>query len=347
MIVARHRIVLRSSAIAVLAIMALFFTGAVANATDLSISVGAPGAVAVGDVVEVKAVLSLAGDPVEGAIVSLTNGASLAGFDGRLELDRQTTGPDGVAVFTYEQRASENGEMWVEYLGPEDSTLDPLVFTIGVQPGAEQQHRSEAGVSIPWLNGGWLVIVVIMLVWASIVYVAFQLVIVGHTPVGDERGDIVSAGLRSEDGTAAIAVLLAAASVITAVGMVIVFVRNPVTHSNLDEPAGYSRTPIAHIDDEFSYPGPGLADPTIAESSDLFEDGRLTYFQFGCAGCHGLTGDGGAVAPALLDEVDSESRFAADVREGPENMPGYPEGLLSDEELARIFAFLSGEVTGD
>jgi hypothetical protein len=347
MIVASHRIVLRSSAVAVLATLALLVTGAAAGASDASISVGAPGAVAVGDTVEVKAILSLAGDPVEGAVVSLTYGTSFAGFDGRVELDRQTTGQDGVAVFTYEQRASDNGEMWVEYLGPDESALDSLVFSIEVKPGAEQQYRSEAGVSIPWLNGGWLVIAVIMLVWAAIVYVAFQLVIVGRTPVGDEPGDNVSAGLRSEDGAAAIAVLLATASVITAVGMVIVFVRNPVTHSNLDEPAGYNRTPIAHIDDEFSYPGPGLADPTIADSGDLLEDGRLTYFQYGCAGCHGLTGDGGAVAPALLGEVDSESRFAADVREGPENMPGYPEGLLSDEELARIYAFLSGEVTGD
>ncbi len=346
MIAACHRIVLRSSAVAVVTVLVVFVMGAAANAADISLSVGAPGTVAVGDTVEVRATASSEGVPVEGAIVSLSYGAAFAGFDGRVELDRQTTGLDGVALLTYEQRAADNGEMWVEYLGPDESVLDSLVFTIGVQPGAEQQYRSEAGVSIPWLNGGWLVIVVIMLVWAAIVYVAFQLVIVGRTPVGDERGEVVSAGLRSEDGAAMISVLLATASVITAVGMVVVFVRNPVTHANLDEPAGYSRTPIAHIDDEFTYPGPGLADPTIAESGDLLEDGRLTYFQYGCAGCHGLGGNGGAVAPALVDEVDSQSRFAADVREGPENMPAYPESMLSDEELARIYSFLSGEVTG-
>ena len=341
MIAANHRIVLQSSVVGILTVLVMFVTGAAANAADISISVGAPATAAVGDTVEVKAVASLAGDPVEGAVVSLSYGASFAGLDGRVELDRRTTGQDGVAVLTYRQRAADNGEMWVEYLGPDEDTLEPLVFTIGVQPEPEQQYRSEAGVSIRWLNGGWLVIVVIMLVWASIIYVAFQLFIVGRNPGDGKPGNVVPASIRREDGAARVSVALLMVTVVTAVGMVIVFVRNPLTHANLDDPVGYNRTPIAYIGEEFTYLGPGLEDPAIADSGDVSEDGRLTYFRYGCAGCHGLVGDGGVVAPGLVDEIGSQSRFDTYVREVPENMPAYPTSVLTDAELVKIHAFLT------
>jgi mono/diheme cytochrome c family protein len=88
------------------------------------------------------------------------------------------------------------------------------------------------------------------------------------------------------------------------------------------------------------YLGPGLEDASVADSGDPSRDGRVTYFEYGCAGCHGLAGDGGAVAPELLGEVGSQGGFAEDVREGPDNMPGYAPEVLSDEQLAKIHAFL-------
>lgn len=338
MIRTTRRAALEISIISVLASLVLMIAGT-ASAAEISIAVGAPESVAVGEIVEVKAVLTSAGEPVDGGTVSLTYGASLAGFDGRVELDRETTGADGIALLTYEQRAADNDEMRVEYLDPEDTVASSFGFTIAVQAGAEQQHRSEAGVSIWWLNG-WIVIAVIMIVWGLIVYAAFQLVIVGRS-TGDEASEVpVAAGIRDETGSAWISVVLAVVTVITAVGMVIVFVRNPLTHTNLDDPGSYDRTPIARVGEDFPYLGPGLEDPSLADSGDPSRDGRVIYFEYGCAGCHGLAGDGGVVAPELLGEVGSQGGFAEDVREGPDNMPGYEPNVLSDERLAEIHSFL-------
>jgi Cytochrome C oxidase, cbb3-type, subunit III len=339
------------SVVAVLAVLVMMIPVA-AFAGDILITVAVPESATVGGRVEVKAVLTSVGEPVDGAVVSLTYRSTFAGKSGAIELDRETTGADGLVVLSYEQRASDNGEMRVEYLGPEDTDVAPAVFTIAVQPGGEQQERSEAGVSIWWLSG-WLVIAVIMLVWGLIVFSAAQLVIVGRSAteeiqaespvlaeVGSEEGSAWVSVVGSEEGSAWISVVLATVTLITAIGMVIVFVRNPLTHANLDEPTGYDRTPIVRIDEEFPYLGPGLEDPSLAESGDLVSDGQTLYFGLGCGGCHGIAGQGGVVGPELVGEVGSLGGFIEDVREGPRGMPGYAEEVLSDEQLAKIHAFL-------
>lgn len=91
---------------------------------------------------------------------------------------------------------------------------------------------------------------------------------------------------------------------------------------------------------EYPYLGPGLDNPSTADTEGLVLDGRLIYFQFGCGGCHGLAGTGGAVAPELVGEVGSAGGFAEDVRDGPRNMPGYEPRVLSDEDLVRIHSYL-------
>jgi Cytochrome C oxidase, cbb3-type, subunit III len=324
--------------VAVLAVLVMMIPVA-AFAGDILITVSVPESAVVGGQVEVKAVLTSVGEPVDGAVVALTYRSTFAGKSGAVELDRETTGADGLAVLSYEQRASNNGEMRVEYLGPEDTDVAPVVFTIAVQPGGEQQERSEAGVSIWWLNG-WVVIAVIMVVWGLIVFSAAQLVIVGRSTDEGESESPIFAVVGSEEGSAWISVVLAIVTLITAIGMVVVFVRNPLTHANLDEPTGYDRTLIARVDEEFPYLGPGLEDPSLAESGDLLSDGQTLYFGLGCGGCHGISGQGGVVGPELVGEVGSLGGFIEDVREGPRGMPGYAEEILSDEQLAKIHAFL-------
>ena len=334
-----RRSALNVSIVAMLAVLLMMIPGA-AFAGDILITVSIPKSAAVGDHVELKAILTSAGEPIDGAVVSLTYRASLAGVSGTVELDREATGADGSAVLSYEQRAPENGEMRVEYLGPEDTDVVPVIFTIDVQPGAEQQHRSEAGLSIWWLNG-WLVIAVIMGIWGLIVFSATQLAIVGRsTEEGEAEEDPFGAKLDEDEGSAWVSVVLAIVTVITAVGMVVVFVRNPLTHTNLEEPGVYDRTPIARVGEDYPYLGPGLRDPSLAESGDVVADGELTYFQFGCGGCHGISGQGGVVASELVGEVGSLGGFSEDIREGPKNMPPYAEDALSDEQLAKIHAFL-------
>lgn len=329
-----------SLAAALVGIALMIPATAVAAASDISIAVSIPESVEVGDQVELIAMLTSAGEPIDGAVVSLTYQASFAGESGAVELDRETTGADGTAVLSYEQRAPDNGEMRVEYVGPDETDVAPVVFTIEVQPSDEQQHWSEAGVSIWWLNG-WLVIAVIMGIWGLIVFSASQLVIVGRSTDERKTEDDWGVADSGEDaGSAWVSFALVIVTVLTAVGMVIVFVRNPLTHANIETPAGYHRTPIVHLGDDFPYLGPGLDDPSIAESGDALVDGQATYFQFGCGGCHGLTGTGGVVASELVGEVGSEGGFAEDVREGPKDMPAYPAEFLSDDQLAKIHAFL-------
>ena len=77
---------------------------------------------------EVKAVLSDSGAPVEGAEVALTYQASVSGETGRVEIAWATTDESGVAILTYEQRADENGEMQVVYVGPDTDPVETPVL---------------------------------------------------------------------------------------------------------------------------------------------------------------------------------------------------------------------------
>jgi mono/diheme cytochrome c family protein len=119
----------------------------------------------------------------------------------------------------------------------------------------------------------------------------------------------------------------------------IIIARSPYTHGNL-RPQGYDRTEIAFVDEEPPFEGLGLADPQLATTGDPAQDGRALFFGYGCAACHGLKGQGGAVGADLdLDDI-SFSEFRKDVRKGPKGMPSFLEETLSDEDLDKLYAFL-------
>ncbi len=305
-----------------------------AVAAEIDIAVGAPETVIVGQDVEVKAVLSQDGAPVEGAEVAVTYQASLGGDDGRVELASATTDETGTAVMLFQQRADDNGEMQVVYLGPDTDPVKPYAFTITVAPDGEQLYKNQSGVRIPFLNGT-LVIIVISGVWVMIAMAAIYIVRVGNA------GRVVEpAEATGEEGSMWISVVLATAAVITATGMVIVFVRAPVANTHITDPHNYTRTPIAYIDTAFPYIGFGLEDESAANSGDPVADGGLLYFKYGCAACHGLNGQGAVVGPALVDEIGSFGSFGEDVREGPKGMPAYDEEMISEENLQKIHTYL-------
>lgn len=304
-----------------------------AFAAGVEITVGAPETVIVGQDVEVKAILTEDGTPVEGAEVALTYQAALGGRSGRLQIASGTTDETGTAVMVFQQRADDNGEMQVVYLGPDTEPVDPYVFTIVVAPDGEQLYKNQSGVRIPFVNGT-LVILVISGVWIMIATAAIYIVRVGNA------GDAAVAEAGSEEGSMWISVVLATAAVITATGMVIVFVRAPVANTHITDPHSYTRTPIAYIDTAFPYIGFGLEDEPAAQSGDPVADGSLLYFKYGCSACHGLSGQGATVGPALVDEIGSFGSFSEDVREGPKGMPDYDEALISEENLQKIYTFL-------
>jgi len=83
--------------------------------------------------------------------------------------------------------------------------------------------------------------------------------------------------------------------------------------------------------------------PTLAEEAPAGEpsQGRRQYLDYGCWQCHGTTGAGGGwkgprLAPGPLPFV----AFSAQLRKPRAQMPAYAAHLLSDQDVADIYAFL-------
>lgn len=117
----------------------------------------------------------------------------------------------------------------------------------------------------------------------------------------------------------------------------VIVARSPYTHANLS-PAGYDRTEIIYVDEEYPFEGLGLAKPRLARTGDAAQDGRLLFFAYGCASCHGLKAQGGVVGPKVSDASLSEVRRA--LSQGPKGMPSFDSAGITDEETASIVAWL-------
>jgi len=323
-----------------LVVAAMILVGArTAWAGQIAVSVGAPGSAAVGSTVQVQATVTSDGVPVAGAMVSLSYRTSLGGVSGPVELDRAVTDANGFAALFYEQRAANNGEMRVDYVGPEEGVTAGATFTIAVQPGGVQQYRSVSGVAIPWLNAT-VVIGLITLLWSVIAFSAFQLVLIGRRGLA-ASGDEMPRGTRlsGDQGSAWIGTALATAALITATGMVIVFSRSPLTHGNLGDAEGYTRTPVDYLDSEYDFAGYGMEIPGVTDTADPVNNGAALWVRIGCVACHGPRATGGVIGPNVSD-VESLTDFSEDVRQGPGVMPAFEASILTDEQLAQIHAWL-------
>ena len=117
----------------------------------------------------------------------------------------------------------------------------------------------------------------------------------------------------------------------------IVIARSPYTHGNLS-PEGYHRTEIALVGEEQPFEGLGLADPRLAQTGDPVQDGRVLFFGYGCASCHGFQGQG-AIVGKDLGNSDAEE-ISEEVRKGPKTMPSFDATLLPDSDLQKLIAFL-------
>lgn len=72
-------------------------------------------------------------------------------------------------------------------------------------------------------------------------------------------------------------------------------------------------------------------------------NGRKVYLADGCFQCHGRVGQGGLMtgpAPILAQTKMPYAAFRRQVRTPINDMPPYPEKLLSEKEVADIYAFL-------
>ena len=124
-----------------------------------------------------------------------------------------------------------------------------------------------------------------------------------------------------------------------------VVARSPETHANV-RPAGYDRTAVGYVGEVAPYEGFGLAGARVDDNADPIARGRGLFLANGCAACHGLAAQGGAVGPKLdLEEIFRED-FGPIVRSGPGGMPAFPDSTLSDVDLDSIYAFLKAAGQG-
>jgi mono/diheme cytochrome c family protein len=71
--------------------------------------------------------------------------------------------------------------------------------------------------------------------------------------------------------------------------------------------------------------------------------GKQIYLKDACFTCHGRSGQGGVFrgpAPILAHTALPFDGFRALVRDPPGDMPAYSEAVLSDKEIADIYAFI-------
>src|SRR5215467_8640090 len=70
-------------------------------------------------------------------------------------------------------------------------------------------------------------------------------------------------------------------------------------------------------------------------------NGKRLFMRNGCYQCHGTVGQGGLAGPRLAQTKLSLTGFTAYVRNPrPSNMPPYRSKVMTDQELADVFAYI-------
>jgi mono/diheme cytochrome c family protein len=86
--------------------------------------------------------------------------------------------------------------------------------------------------------------------------------------------------------------------------------------------------------------GAAFAAPAPAPSGDAAK-GKDHFERVGCYQCHGHQGQGGREGPRIADPVPlAWPAFQAWVRTTSGDMPPYTEKVLSNQELADIYAYI-------
>jgi mono/diheme cytochrome c family protein len=130
---------------------------------------------------------------------------------------------------------------------------------------------------------------------------------------------------------------IGAAVLLIALTLLVIIAHGPYTHANLDpgyDPS-YTRTNQILIGAPIPFTGEGIA---VQPSKDLIEHGKQLFITEGCATCHGLDGHGGIIGPSIVGTKAAKLRVRTNV--GPGGMPAYAPGVLSDQDLAAIAAYL-------
>jgi mono/diheme cytochrome c family protein len=116
-------------------------------------------------------------------------------------------------------------------------------------------------------------------------------------------------------------------------------VRNPK-----DPMPAYSTTDIsdAQLADLYAYLKSSTAPPvqTSAPAPGNAANGTILYVTTGCYECHNRDGSGGGAGPRLAPNPLAWGPFSHQVRSPSNAMPPYTTKVLSDSQLADIYAFV-------
>jgi mono/diheme cytochrome c family protein len=132
-------------------------------------------------------------------------------------------------------------------------------------------------------------------------------------------------------------IFIGAVVLLIALTLLTIIALGPYTHANLDaryDPS-YTRTNQILVGAPIPYNGDGLA---ASPANDLAQHGKQLFITKGCATCHGLDGHGGIIGPSIVGTKAEKLRVRTTV--GPQGMPAYAPGALTDEDLAAIAAYL-------
>ena len=86
--------------------------------------------------------------------------------------------------------------------------------------------------------------------------------------------------------------------------------------------------------------GPPAAANAQAAPAGNAANGKKIFASYGCYECHGYVGQGGSAGARLAPRPIAFAAFVNYVRRPTNQMPPYTAKVVSDQELADIYAFL-------
>lgn len=90
----------------------------------------------------------------------------------------------------------------------------------------------------------------------------------------------------------------------------------------------------------------GLAFGAGSAAAASAEKGREGFVKHGCWQCHGYQGQGGVTGPRLAPSPIPFETLSSFVRTTSRNMPPFRAEILSDDDLADIYAYLQSVPKG-
>ena len=83
-----------------------------------------------------------------------------------------------------------------------------------------------------------------------------------------------------------------------------------------------------------------LAGLLAAQSAGNADNGKRLFLRDGCWECHGYAGQGGRDGARIAQTGLTGNQFTRYVRKPTGGMPAFTEKILTDEQLADIYAYL-------